>query len=497
MQTNTHGRAFGQYIIVVVLFLFGIITLWNSSLIDWDEGVFALQGQWFASTGSQGKPFNFQTPPLFQMVIAGSFCLAGHHWYILPLLSILCSCITLYFVYAMTTSLFSQKEALYAMVLVASTELFLFFSRSGLSDALFLFLFTGAVFFFVQGLRRDRLREFVFAGVFATLALYTKYSTLPLLVAFTFIGIRNRKNITKPWLLISVLGPIILFLPYVITFIAAVQPSMITIRHGSLIGLNHFKYLYYAVIFSPIVFLLGLISLFIKKVRVQSISIYMIAAIYMIFLGFYHPYMRLLLPLIPLCAITGSRVIASTKKLQIPFLVVSAVFGLLLSISTLKYTSSIPRDVGAYAARLCDEHACNFIYAAVPPNITFNLPGNIMVREDHAWVNLGKKLPFVMRGKTIMQRSTNMLHSERSVLYIHATIFDSLKLDYPQFFARMTLLWETAFKDAPLYNKDPYNELRDVTQEYEIYIIPLDTELTTIEQCWQFGFEPVVTVLEQ
>ena len=497
LQTSPPNRAFARYIVIVAVFLLGIITIWNSSLIDWDEGVFALQGQWFASAGSQGKPFNFQTPPLFQLIIGGIYALAGHHWFILPLLSIICSCITLYFVYALTAFLFSHTKALYAIVLLASTELFLFFTRSGLSDATFLAVFTGALYFFTVGAKKNGLKELIIAGLFAALALYTKYSAIPLLIAFTIIGILRRRTILKPWLLVSVLAPIVVFLPYVITFIVAVQPSIISGRHGSLLGINHLKYLHYTWIFAPTVSILAIIALFVKRIRNQALILLVSAGVYLFFVGFYHPYMRLMLPVMPLFAVLAACVIASLKKFQIPALVMSSCIGMILSAATLNYTSPVPRNVGIHAGMLCEDSTCDHMYAAVPPNVIFYLPGNILVRENHAWATLGKTIPFFMRQKTIMYREENALKNEDRVVYVHATIFDSLKLRYPRLFSRMILVSKTDFKDAPLYQRDPYNPLRDVTQGYEIYIVPLDTLHALLDQCWLFGFEPEVTVLAQ
>jgi hypothetical protein len=497
MQTRPPYHTYARYLIIVAVFLFGIITIWDSSLIDWDEGVFALQGRWFASAGAQGKPFNFQTPPLYQLAIAGVYAFAGHHWHVLPLLSLVGSCLALYFVYALTASLFTYRHALFAVVLMASTELFLFFTRSGLSDAVFLALFTGALYFFSMGMKKNGLKEFILAGVFTALALYTKYSAIPLLLAFTIIGILHKKTISKPWFFITVLLPIVIFLPYVVTFIIAVQPSVISGRHGSLIGFNHLYYLHYALLFAPVVSILAIIALCSKKIRNDTLSLLVCAGVYLLFVGFYHPYMRLLLPLIPLCAVLAACVITHAKKFQIPALVISACAGIALSVGTLNYTSSVPRTVGVKAELLCEEIDGTYMYAAVPPNVTFYLPGNIMVRENHAWATLGTKLPLLMREKTIMRRQVNALQGERYAVYVHATIFDSLKQRYSKLFSHMTLVWKTEFDDAPLYNRDPYNPIRTTVQGYELYIVRLDTLRSVTEQCWQFGFEPEVTVLNQ
>ena len=62
-----------HYIVAVIIgcfVLWGVLYLQYATLIDWDEGIFALQGQWLSTAGSQGKPFNFQTPPLFPLNVS-------------------------------------------------------------------------------------------------------------------------------------------------------------------------------------------------------------------------------------------------------------------------------------------------------------------------------------------------------------------------------------------------------------------------------------------
>jgi len=497
MQTTVPRRSYGHHIIVSVLFLFCIFTIWNTSLIDWDEGVFALQGQWFSSIGSQGKPFNFQTPPFFQFIIAAIFALIGPQWYVLPLLSTIFMCLTLYVVYGISVSFLSKKEAIFAMLLMLSTELVVFFSRSGLSDATFLFLFISAVYFFLKGIDKDRSRDFIIAGIFTTLALYTKYSAAPLLGAFIIIGLLNRKKLTKPWFLISILAPIVLFLPYLILFITLVKPTTISLRHEYLLGFNHIKYLHYYIVYAPIVFILGIICLIFVRFRRCISGLAIIAGTYFLLVGFYHPFMRLALPIIPIAAILASRFIAVTKRYQLLVLAASVVTGLALSFTTIVYSTSVPRDVGDQADRICSENECYHMYAAVPPNVAFYLPGNIMVPEDHQWTTLGKRFPVFMRSKEIMKRSNNQLNEETSLVYVHATINDSIKGKFKNLFDQMSLVWRTEFDDAPLYDKDFYNPLRTGRQAYEIYLVPLDASPMVVQQCWQLGFEPEITVFRR
>ncbi|MEO0106868.1 MAG: glycosyltransferase family 39 protein, partial [candidate division WOR-3 bacterium] len=139
------------HFIIIIFLTINLANLKNLTLIDWDEGVFALQSGWIGSLGGEGKPFNFQTPPLFQILIALVFRLLGAKDWILPLISIIFSALTIYILFLFGKELYAEKIAIFSVILFISTEYFLFFSKSGLSDATFLFFFITALYFYYQG----------------------------------------------------------------------------------------------------------------------------------------------------------------------------------------------------------------------------------------------------------------------------------------------------------------------------------------------------------
>ena len=85
---STPPYVYALILLFLVIFSVGHVFFWHATLIDWDEGVFALQGEWFSSSGLFGKPYNFQTPPLFQLFIAVLFKLLGVHAFILHFISL-------------------------------------------------------------------------------------------------------------------------------------------------------------------------------------------------------------------------------------------------------------------------------------------------------------------------------------------------------------------------------------------------------------------------
>jgi 4-amino-4-deoxy-L-arabinose transferase-like glycosyltransferase len=93
--------------------LWSILNLQHAALIDWDEGIFALHGQWISTAGSQGKPFNFQTPPLFQLMVALVFAVVHAQPFVLPLISIVFSCLSIALVFVFGTMLYSSRSGLH------------------------------------------------------------------------------------------------------------------------------------------------------------------------------------------------------------------------------------------------------------------------------------------------------------------------------------------------------------------------------------------------
>jgi len=481
------------HLIVLLFVLLGVINLKNSGLIDWDEGVFALQGQWIATLGAEGKPFNFQTPPLFQIFIAILFKLVGPHDIVLPLLSLVFSGLTLYFVFYLAKRLFSTEEAIYATLIFMSTEFFLFFSTSGLSDAAFLFFFTTSIFFFIKSVEKNRMRDFLLTIFFTTLALYTKYSAITLPIIFIILG----KQLKKRWFLSSIIIPIIMFSPYIYLFLKFVQIPEIGVRHVSFLGLNHMKYLLYLIIFAPIPLILSLIYLVVsfKRLEQWDLSIVIIILVFFVMLGFYYPFFRLTYPLIPLLSILAARIIIQTNRYKIYFLAFSILISLALGTQTIFYKRDVPRNVAMYVNHFVQEKDIKVIYTVVPPNIYFYINGSIAVPSNHPWFTIGKKFPVLLKKKKIIYPDENELSVQAKIILIHATAIDSIKQDNSILYNKGTLVQSIEFIDAPVYYKDIYNLQRDIKQIYEIYEFDIKTIGEHIDDLWKFGFDRHVEVI--
>ncbi len=459
--------------------------------------MFALQGHWLATLGQQGKPFNFQTPPLFQILVAILFRLFGIKDFILPLLSVLFSCITIYLLFHIGKLLYSKQDGIYGVILFISTEFYLFFSRSGLSDATFLCFFTASLFFFIKGIMFNRTNHFLLAGLLTSLALYTKYSAFPLLITFFTLGLLYRKKLNEKWFTLSILLPTVLFSPFVYLFIKFVHMPEISARHVSLLGINHIQFLHYLLILAPMPFLLTLIFIFfnIKIIRKEDVCLFAFIVIFFLILGFYYPYFRLAYPIIPLLSITAARFVKKSGRYR-PYLVIaSVVLGLALSINTVFYRSSVPERTGQLTDYYAGKENINYIYTVVPPNIDFYINGAILVPSNHLWFTIGEKVPLFLEGKKIMYPENNELLHEGKILLVHATALDSLKRENSELYKRATLLASVEFKDAPVYYKDIYNPQRNIKQSYEIYLFENKRLKEKIDNLWDLGFDRRVTVM--
>ncbi len=483
--------------VILAVILVNYVPLVKASLIDWDEGVFALQGQWLASLGTQGKPFNFQTPPLYQTLIAGLFFIFGSKTFVLHLISLLASCLSLYLVFRLASLLSSAGTGIITVFLFATTELFLFFVKSGLSDAVFLCFFLASVLYFFKGMKANRDIHFLCAGLFLALAAYTKYSAFPFFIAFFVIGILDKKKINTRWFFFSIILPILLFAPYILLMLRFIEFREISARHLSFLGLNHFKFLVFLLIFAPSVLFLSLAHLLrnIRSMEKWNVYLYVMVLIFFLALGFYYPYFRLAYPIVPLLAIPGAQLIGNMKKYKTLITLVFIIMSLGFGLQTIKYLSTVPEETGTFVRDIAVEMDAEFIYAVVPPNIIYYIDFEIAVPQGHPWEHIGKMIPGLNRGKKIIRPDDICLPPDGKTILVHATALNEVKKDYIDLYDKGTLISTFNFIDAPVYYKDIYNPQRDIQQLYEIYVIDNSVLEEQLGNLWLFGFDRRVTVM--
>ncbi len=483
------------YFIILIIFVVNIINLRNLSLIDWDEGVFALQAKWFSSMGAEGKPFNFQTPPLFQILIALFFKLFGYKEWVLPLISIIFSCLTIYVIFLFYSSIYNDMVALISTLLFISTEYFLFFSKSGLSDATFLFFFFTALYFFYRTLENENKFNFLLCSIFTLLACYTKYTGLILFLIYLIISFTIAKKRSIYFYLFTIIIPILLLLPYFIVFIKIISTKGIFIRHGKLLGINHLKFLYYLLRFAPLIFISALFY------RIKEKNDYFVLATiltFFIILGFYYPYLRLAYPLIPFLALFSASFIYKFKKVRTYLLGTIIFVNIFLSYDTIIYHSKIPSLISQKVDSLCESYKIDYIITSAPPNILFNISGDIMLTENQTLRDTKINKITGLNKRIIIKKDVNLIKGEKQILFLVSNIFPEIDKKLLPFKSKVGYKESIEFIDAPIYYKDIFNELRTKKQIYEIFVLEIE-KLNGIEQdsLWQICLESGVTIIKK
>lgn len=481
------------HLVVLTFLTLNLINLKNLTLIDWDEGVFALQAKWLASEGAEGKPFNFQTPPLYQLIIAVLFKFFGDKDWILPFISIICAAVGMYFTFFLGKALYNEATGLIASLLFISTEYFLFFSKSGLSDATFLLFFIAAIYFFYQGIQKNQSMQYLYCGLWTLLACYTKYTGPILFLIYLFIAIRKHKELSKFWFLFTIIIPILLLLPYCFIFVKIISIAGITQRHGKLLGINHLKFLFYLFRFSPLILICAILY------RIKNKRDYFLLTIILIFffiLGFYYPYFRLALPLIPLFSIFAARFLYQFKKLKYYLMGLIFLINIVLGFNTLTYHSNIPPLIGSKVDTLCRMYETNYVLTLVPPNIVFYINGKILQPANSLPSQLRdnkflKNCDFIEMGK-------NILLGEKQILFLYTSIFEEFESKIKSLKAKASHIELIEFIDAPVYYKDLFNPVRNKKQIYEIYFFEIaKLDSVSLNDLWQIALRPGASVVKK
>lgn len=486
-------KSYFIFLIVIIFIFLNVVNLKNLSLIDWDEGGFALQAKWLASRGLEGKPFNFQTPPLYQVITAIFFRIFGCNDWILPFISILCSAATLIIIFLLGKELHNETTGLLAAVLFVSTEYFLFFSKSGLSDATFLLFFAASVYFFYRATNTNKPFFYLYCGISTLLACYTKYTGPILFLVYLFIGMRISKKLNRYWFLFIIVIPLLLLLPYFFIFIKVVSIPGIAQRHGKLVGINHLKFLFYLIRFAPLIFVSAILH------RIKSNSDYFVLTIILIFFivcGFYHPYFRLALPLIPLLSIFSAKFLYQFKKLR--YYMIGFVFlgNVALGFCTITYNSNIPPAISRQVDSLCRTNRIDYIIALTPPNIVFYLNGSILQPTTSINTYLIEK--GILKNREFISKEKNLLFDQKMVLFVYASIFEDLEKSINLLKPKASLVDSIEFIDAPVYYKDLFNPLRNKKQFYKIYLFEIvNIDSISTENLWEIGLMPGATVLKK
>jgi 4-amino-4-deoxy-L-arabinose transferase-like glycosyltransferase len=200
---------------ILVLALLSALLLFPSlrrpGLSGHDDAVYAYEGREMVQTGDWWNirfngHLNFEYPPLFLWLEAGSFELLGISDGAAKFPSALLGFGTILLVYFLTLELTGQPWlSLWAMLVLASTQFFLKNATHAMTDVPFTFFFTLTIFFYLKGLKKKAY--LLLLGLPLGMALLTRsvigFIALGIIVAHLFLT-RRSKLLWSPWLISGV-----------------------------------------------------------------------------------------------------------------------------------------------------------------------------------------------------------------------------------------------------------------------------------------------------
>jgi 4-amino-4-deoxy-L-arabinose transferase-like glycosyltransferase len=178
------------------------LNLGASSLWDTNEAFYAETPREMLESGDYLAPqFNFQPrtqkPPLTYWLIALSYRVLGVSEFALRLPGALAAAGLLCFTYLIARLSFSRWAALGATAILATTARVFMLARRLPIDILLLFWLTGTAYFLIKCMRRDSLRDWILACVFAGFGFLAKGPVAWLIPGMTYliavVGIRRQK----------------------------------------------------------------------------------------------------------------------------------------------------------------------------------------------------------------------------------------------------------------------------------------------------------------
>ncbi len=206
----------------------GSLPVWH-----WDEGV----NMNIAGNLANGKLLWFSLkyafiphPPMFFGISAILLKIFGNELIVLRSFSVICSMITLVFIYITTKDLKDKKTAALASFLFATYPTAIYWNRMAFANNLMMLFTIAALFCIVKYTKDNRSHWLYLAALTTSLSLITEILGVPIFIAIFFILWKKNKTRIIPFTLLSAVFPII----FVITMLAISPTEFINdITHNS------------------------------------------------------------------------------------------------------------------------------------------------------------------------------------------------------------------------------------------------------------------------
>jgi 4-amino-4-deoxy-L-arabinose transferase-like glycosyltransferase len=117
-------------------------------------------------------------PPMFDLVTAGYFGIAGASVFTGRLVAVTFSLLSLWVVFEMANRMYGPKTALISAIMLGIMPGFVWLSRMAMIETMLVFFFTASMLFFFNWLRAHHSRDLVISGVAFGVGFLVKYQML-------------------------------------------------------------------------------------------------------------------------------------------------------------------------------------------------------------------------------------------------------------------------------------------------------------------------------
>jgi len=175
----------------VLLFILGLgayFRFWNIQHLfniigDYDEGVYALGSRMMSQGYLPYRDFTLVHPPLYNLLLAAIYKIFGYSFFYGKYLSAVCSLASVILIYLTGKKIANSSIGLLAAALFAISPDMVFAGRRIVQEALGVFFVTLAIYFVADYLTVDKRNRLLFAGLALGLAVATKYTFIPAVIA--------------------------------------------------------------------------------------------------------------------------------------------------------------------------------------------------------------------------------------------------------------------------------------------------------------------------
>lgn len=179
-----YKRGITPYLIIVPLAMFYfLLNLGSTTLIDWDEAIYAKvarnmveSGDWLSLHWESLNDFWFEKPPLYMWLTALVFKITNFNSFGARIISTLFGIAGVVLTYKFGSKLYSKLTGIFAALILISTSHYLYYARNGTLDVTVTFFILGTVYlmYWAFSSKNNSAKLAAIAGVLLGLGVMTK-----------------------------------------------------------------------------------------------------------------------------------------------------------------------------------------------------------------------------------------------------------------------------------------------------------------------------------